>query len=404
MKKKKKIIISSLLVGAFGVIFTGAYFAFVMTPAYVQDQNCTTTTQVADGPTSKSQEAIAKYEFDFFKSKGMDDAHAAALVGYSDYESGGLVPAAKQYGNQSASETGWGLFQVTPIDRLKNFAKKQGVDWTGEKVQLEYAWTELHHAVDSSGNVTSGGADWIDLYHHGVSLAQWWKLTDVSEIAGIYTDCFGRGAKSHDFYNDGHEQRARKWYAKFAGSSGNTSGSTVIDESDTSSTEDGSGSTLCGTDNSSDSSGSLSTNGNKMSYFDDLTPYLTKWLGKSPYNYGGAPTNLDNKTTATTLGTDCSGFVGWAFGKIGIHLTGRPTTTTLFDSDVTVENEKDAKAGDLVFFEGKTNPGHVGVYIGNGLMIDDQDSGIKKEKVHASWWPDLQFARLKSSFVPSKYK
>ena len=66
---------------------------------------------------------IAKYMYSFFKAKGMDDAHATAIIGYADYESGGLVPSKKQEGDQFEAETWWGLFQVTPIDCLKNIVQ-----------------------------------------------------------------------------------------------------------------------------------------------------------------------------------------------------------------------------------------------------------------------------------------
>lgn len=393
-----------LLIGLVIVVAAGAYFLIATIPVVTNDNGdkCSTNSDIADGPTSQDQYAVAKYEYDFFRKKGMDPEHAAALVGYSDAESGGLKPAVRQVGNQSEAQTGWGLFQVTPIDRLKNFAKNQNIDWKGEKVQCEYAWQELHHAVSAQGNVTKAGPDWIDLYHHGVSLKEWWKLKDVSKIAGIYTDCFGRGAASHYSNNDPHEVRARKWYAKLAGKDGDTGGGNVVDASETGISLDGI-SGKC--ENNGGSDDSLNVKGGKLAYFDSIQSYLIKWKdGKSPYNYGGAGDNLDTAAGAKK-GTDCSGFVAWVMKHVGINFSSsRPTTITMFHNDVNVISEKKAKAGDLVFFEGKSNPGHVGIYIGNGQMIDDQNRGIIKEKVHASYWPDLQFARVKSSLVPKKFR
>ncbi|MEN2346651.1 phage tail tip lysozyme [Lentilactobacillus parabuchneri] len=344
--------------------------------------------------TNASQTEIAQYMFKFFKSKGMDDAHAAAVIGYADAESGGLVPSVRQRGNQSEAETGWGLFQVTPIDRLKNFAKQKGIDWKGVQVQLEYAWTELHHAVASDGTVTNGGPDWIDIFHHGVSISEWWKMDDVSDLAGLYTDNFGRGATSHMAHNDPHEVNARKWYAKLAGSTPDSSGGQI--DGDNVSTDGGGD---CGTGGGD--AGGAKAMGDKLSYYDDLAPWLSKWLNQSPYNFGGAPTNLDNDSTAKGVGTDCSGFVGWALGHIGIHVSGRPTTYSLVGSDVSLIDEKEAKAGDLVFFGSTNAPHHVGVYIGGGYMIDDQDRGIVKEEV----WPEHHvYGHLKGNLIPQKYR
>ena len=264
----------------------------------------------------------------------------------------------------------------------------------GVKVQLEYAWTKLHHAVAKDGSITKGGPDWIDIYNHGISIKEWWKMDNVSDIAGIYTDCFGRGATSHMAHNDPHEANARKWYAKLAGTTPDSEGGQIDD--DTIST-DGGGDCGSGDQNA----GGAKAIGEKLSYYDDLAPWLEKWLNKSTYNLGGAPSNLDHESTAKSAGTDCSGFVGWALGKIGIHVSGRPTTYSLIQSDVTVISKEEAKAGDLIFFGDKKAPYHVGIYIGGGYMINDQDNGIVREKV----WPDQHiYAHLKGNLIPSKYK
>ncbi len=51
------------------------------------------------------------------------------------------------------------------------------------------------------------------------------------------------------------------------------------------------------------------------------------------------------------------------------------------DYDVEQMSEKEVKAGDLVFFSNLTAPHYVGVYIGMGEMINDQDRGIVREKI-----------------------
>jgi len=67
---------------------------------------------------------------------------------------------------------------------------------------------------------------------------------------------------------------------------------------------------------------------------------------------------------------DCSGLVVWAYAQEGIalpHYTG-----WLWNSGVHVARN-DLEPGDLVFFG--ADLGHVGIYIGNGLMIDAPNSG-----------------------------
>jgi cell wall-associated NlpC family hydrolase len=67
---------------------------------------------------------------------------------------------------------------------------------------------------------------------------------------------------------------------------------------------------------------------------------------------------------------DCSGLVVWAFAQLGIalpHFTG-----SLWDSGVHV-SRNDLEPGDLVFFYADIS--HVGIYIGDGLMVDAPDFG-----------------------------
>ena len=67
---------------------------------------------------------------------------------------------------------------------------------------------------------------------------------------------------------------------------------------------------------------------------------------------------------------DCSGLVVWAYAQLGIalpHFTG-----SLWDSGVHV-SRNDLEPGDLVFFYADIS--HVGIYIGDGLMVDAPDFG-----------------------------
>src|SRR5699024_7798018 len=78
----------------------------------------------------------------------------------------------------------------------------------------------------------------------------------------------------------------------------------------------------------------------------------------TPYVYGGS----------TPAGFDCSGFTQYVFGKAGKSL---PRVTTAQQAAVTpVSNPQ---PGDLVFFGSPSY--HVGIYLGNGMMIDSPSSG-----------------------------
>ena len=103
-----------------------------------------------------------------------------------------------------------------------------------------------------------------------------------------------------------------------------------------------------------------------------------KYIGY-PYVYGGSK---------PSTGFDCSGFVCWVFRKSGVYDTGRVGAKGLYSMCTDVSYE-DVRSGDLVFFE-KTMGGdvegitHVGIYVGNDMMIHAGDpvgfADLKSEK------------------------
>lgn len=82
-----------------------------------------------------------------------------------------------------------------------------------------------------------------------------------------------------------------------------------------------------------------------------------------PYVWGGA----------TPSGFDCSGFTSYVFNHFGKNL---PRTSEAQWNVGTAVSESNLQPGDLVFFEmAPGGPGHVGIYIGNGLMIHAPHTG-----------------------------
>ena len=77
-----------------------------------------------------------------------------------------------------------------------------------------------------------------------------------------------------------------------------------------------------------------------------------------PYVYGGS----------SPSGFDCSGFTQYVFGKAGISI---PRTASAQQDAATPVS--DPKPGDLVFFGSPA--WHVGIYTGNGMMIDSPREG-----------------------------
>ena len=101
-----------------------------------------------------------------------------------------------------------------------------------------------------------------------------------------------------------------------------------------------------------------------------------KYVG-TPYVWGGS---------TPETGFDCSGYVCWVYNQNGYNV-GRTTANGLWNKSQHI-SETEAKPGDLVFFEGTYDtPGksHVGIYLGNGMMVSAGDP-IKYADIHSSYW------------------
>ena len=83
---------------------------------------------------------------------------------------------------------------------------------------------------------------------------------------------------------------------------------------------------------------------------------------------------------------DCSGLVVWAYAQLGISLP--HYTGDLWNSGVHVSRSQ-LQPGDLVFFF--ADIGHVGIYVGNGFMLDAPTYGIPVG-IHPVMWPDYDGA------------
>ena len=109
--------------------------------------------------------------------------------------------------------------------------------------------------------------------------------------------------------------------------------------------------------------------------FANMIREAEKYLGY-PYVWGGS---------SPSTSFDCSGFVSWVLTNSGVCNTGRLGAQGLYNISTPVSSPQ---PGDLVFFVGTYDtPGvsHVGIYVGNSMMIHCGDP-ISYSNLNSSYW------------------
>lgn len=116
---------------------------------------------------------------------------------------------------------------------------------------------------------------------------------------------------------------------------------------------------------------SLPTNGNK------IVAFAKQYLGYR-YVYGG---------TTPNGGFDCSGFVYYVFNSCGYNIS-----RSLYSqaNTGTAVSKSELQPGDIIFFNNTSNGalGHVGIYIGNGMMIHAANSkrGVVTDTINSGYY------------------
>jgi hypothetical protein len=108
-----------------------------------------------------------------------------------------------------------------------------------------------------------------------------------------------------------------------------------------------------------------------------------KYLGV-PYQWGGA---------SPKTGFDCSGLVQYVFAQLGVDLP-HYAAAQYYSPDSIYVSPKRLQPGDLVFFTGADgthkSPGHVGIYVDDGYIIDAPNTGsfVRIDSLSDGWFAD----------------
>ncbi|UQS87403.1 C40 family peptidase [Nicoliella spurrieriana] len=122
------------------------------------------------------------------------------------------------------------------------------------------------------------------------------------------------------------------------------------------------------------------TDGQSENY-DQIYKVAKAKLG-TPYSYGATgPSRFD-----------CSGFTQYVYRNGGDQKIAR-TAQAQYNTTQKVSKANRQK-GDLVYFgSSKRSISHVGLYIGNGKMINAQNRGVIVEAVASPWWNAVGYSR-----------
>jgi cell wall-associated NlpC family hydrolase len=78
-------------------------------------------------------------------------------------------------------------------------------------------------------------------------------------------------------------------------------------------------------------------------------------------------------------GFDCSGFVMYVYGKLGVDL---PHSSRMMSEMGSAVSDSNLQPGDLVFFGSPVH--HVGIYVGGGKMINSPYTGASV-RIESVW-------------------
>lgn len=105
---------------------------------------------------------------------------------------------------------------------------------------------------------------------------------------------------------------------------------------------------------------------------------LLKAILRVGYSVMGTPYVTGGKTPA---GFDCSGYVWYVLNNAGYNIGYMTSSQWRGANFPTYYSLSDAQPGDILCFNG-----HVGIYAGNGIMIDSGTGGVRETRLSLAYW------------------
>ena len=286
----------------------------------------------------------------YLLENGFTKEATAGIMGNVYAESGFKTDTIEQTSTNPGE--GVGLFQWS-FDRKSqflNYAETQGKSWTDLGVQLNFLLYELETSQTYRFNTRSlPYPSPFNYFGLAGGIEEFKTLTDINHATQVF--CWNFLSPNFNLANySTRENKAKEYYDKYKDF------------------------------NQADLAG--------YEYDDETIQQLfneaEKHIGK-PYVYGA------NGPDAF----DCSSFACWAYTQSSVAYMPRTTAHNMYTQYCNPISEEEAKAGDLIFFEGtyasSQTISHVGIYAGDGLMLH-AGNPIAYENINQQYWQDHFYA------------
>lgn len=305
-----------------------------------QDSSGTSTPTSTDGTVHYSSElgqgdgGVYQWRDQINKASQLTGTPAQVIAAIMQVESGGNNPS----GANVAGAVG--LMQVLPKYHASR-AEKYGYNVSDPQGNIVAGADYLKENFDKAKNTYAGITD-----------AKAWDIA-AAQYLGAWNWSAGTYSGAADDFG--------------------TTGPAYVQRFDTALSQFGGVPTTSSTITPTNSSSDANISPTKSSAIDTAQQFL----GES-YVWGGANPNQ---------GFDCSGLVQYSYGKAGVNLP--RTAQQQYNATQRVDSSQ-AQKGDLIFFTQTYDAGepvsHVGIYLGNGMMLDSQSNGIMVESINSPYW------------------